>query len=127
MEFIAKEIELNNSGYNGKRLALCIHSVEQELMASIVAAYPITCHSQKEPMYVKIDGKEYRVVAFLSKDATTFDGEVLKEDDLFWCDPKALHTNSKKEYFPIKKLLFTQRGEWISAYIYVKRVVYRIL
>lgn len=145
MEYIAKDIEFNNRAYNGKHLCLCVFSEDPEQLEKIVASYPVTYWVDPKvnhqiidgrkypigetfiPMYTEIDGKNFRVLAFISKNADAVDGEVLKEEDLFWCDPKTLHTYSKTEYFPLKNLLFEQRSSVISAEIKIKRLVYRIL
>jgi hypothetical protein len=124
MEYIAKSLEFDVPFYKGPFLCLCVHSEEKELLESIYPAYPVT--SLKD-QWIELDGKRYRVVAFMSNDSNSVDGEVFNEADLFWCNPKALHSYSKKEYHPIKELLFTQRGGWISGNIHVKRLVYRIL
>lgn len=122
MEFIAKEIELNNSAYKGKHIALCIFSKDPELLELIVSAYPIN-----EPLYIQIKGNMYRVAAFISKEANAHDGEILNESDLFWCDPKALHYHSKPEYFPLEKYLYIEKPGWISNEVKIKRKVFRIL
>ena len=127
MKFIAKEIELNNIAYNGKHLALCIFSKDPELLELIVSAYPIVTKSHTDPLYIAINGDLHRVVAFISKEANAYDGEVLNEKDLFWYDPKALHYHSKPEYFPLEKYLYIDKPGWISNEIKIRRRVYRIL
>lgn len=127
MEFIAKEISLNNSAFNGKHICLCIFSEDTELLEMIVPTYPIVCSSQKKPIYTEINGKTHRVVAFISKDAKAHDGEVLIEDNLYWCDPKTLHYHSNPEYFPLKDYLYIENPSWIMGEVKIKRLVHRIL
>ena len=123
MEYIAKTFNFNVPFYEGPHLCLCVHGHE---MAKIVAAYPVG-GKNIVPIYTEINGKNFLAVAFMSKAAKAFEGEVFKQEDLFWCDPKALHYHSKPEYFPINDLLFQERGGWIDSDIHVKRIVERIL
>jgi hypothetical protein len=123
MEIIAKTFNFNVPFYKGPYLCLCIHCKD---MDKIVPAYPVG-GSNIVRIETEIDGKTFRAVAFISTDAKAFDGEVFKEEDVFWCDPKALHAHSKREYFPLKNLLFQERGGWIDSFIHIKRLVYRIL
>ena len=140
MEFIAKNIDINYE--KGPHLCLCVHCDD---MDKLVASYPVTyaldpirqykvfdgrkyeIESLKQPLYTEINGKQFRVVCTISKYANSFDGEVLDVDRLFWCDPKALHYHSKKEYFPILQYLYEERPSVIMGEIQIKRIVERIL
>lgn len=124
MKYIAKTINFDNSFYKGQHLCLCVFSEESELLESISSSYPLTLSKDQ---WVIIDNQRYRIVAFISDDANAREGEIFNEEDLFWCDPKTLLSYSKKEFFPIKELLFTERGGWIDIQIYVKRLVYKIV
>lgn len=124
MEYIAKTIEFDIPFYRGQFMCLCVYLEDMKLLEYIYPAYPVT--SLKD-QWINFNNKHYRIVAFMSKDSQSVDGEVFNETDLFWCDPKTMHPHCKQEFYPINELLFNQRGSWISNNIFVKRLIYRIL